>query len=190
MTNGRGPRGAFTGPCVSPGKLRHPRCVPTACRLGTSVSPVCKAEAGVGPRRAAWLRYVPPSKKPRRAGFFVGETWEGAGRPRYLLPIMSPVCRLRAGRTGIDVRSARSGQGGHRVGIRKDSGQRRGAVQKRAGARLRSRSSSGQADKIAVVFMLENSCDVPTTQPESVALTAFRKKMQPPTHPSLHFRLL
>jgi hypothetical protein len=51
--------------------------------------------------------------------------------------------------------------------------------QKRAGARLRSRSSSGQADKIAVVFMLENSCDVPTTHPLPVRLTAFRKKMQP-----------
>lgn len=51
--------------------------------------------------------------------------------------------------------------------------------QKRAGARLRSRSSSGQADKIAVVFMLENSCDVPTTRPIYCPLTAFRKKMQP-----------
>ncbi len=52
-------------------------------------------------------------------------------------------------------------------------------LQKRAGARLRSRSSSGQADKIAVVFMLENSCDVPTTHPLATRLTAFRKKMQP-----------
>ena len=52
-------------------------------------------------------------------------------------------------------------------------------LQKRAGARLRSRSSSGQADKIAVVFMVENSCDVPTTRPVHGSLTAFRKKMQP-----------
>jgi hypothetical protein len=52
-------------------------------------------------------------------------------------------------------------------------------LQKRAGARLRSRSSSGQADKIAVVFMLENSCDVPTTRPIYSPLTASRKKMQP-----------
>ena len=51
--------------------------------------------------------------------------------------------------------------------------------QKRAGARLRSRSSSGQADKIAVVFMVENSCDVPTTRPVRGSLTAFCKKMQP-----------
>lgn len=63
-------------------------------------------------------------------------------------------------------------------------------AQKRAGARLRSRSSSGQADKIAVVFMLENSCDVPTTRSHWVALTAFRKKMQPARPCSLHFRLL
>ncbi|WP_462386897.1 hypothetical protein [Acidovorax sp. Q11] len=55
----------------------------------------------------------------------------------------------------------------------------RAFVQKRVGARLRSRSSSGQADKIAVVFMLENSCDVPTTRPIHSPLTAFRKKMQP-----------
>ena len=52
-------------------------------------------------------------------------------------------------------------------------------LQRRAGARLRSRSSSGQADKIAVVFMLENSCDVPTTRPIYCPLTASRKKMQP-----------
>lgn len=52
-------------------------------------------------------------------------------------------------------------------------------LQRRAGARLRSRSSSGQADKIAVVFMVENSCDVPTTRPVHGSLTAFRKKMQP-----------
>ena len=52
-------------------------------------------------------------------------------------------------------------------------------LQKRAGARLRSRSSSGQADKIAVVFMVENSCDVPTTRLVWGSLTAFRKKMQP-----------
>lgn len=51
--------------------------------------------------------------------------------------------------------------------------------QKRAGARLRSRSSSGQADMIAVVFILENSCDVPTTRSLPAWLTAFRKKMQP-----------
>lgn len=52
-------------------------------------------------------------------------------------------------------------------------------LQRRAGARLRSRSSSGQADKIAVVFMVENSCDVPTTRAIHGSLTAFRKKMQP-----------
>ena len=52
-------------------------------------------------------------------------------------------------------------------------------LQKRAGARLRSRSSSGQADKIAVVFMVENSCDVPTTRAVRGSLTAFCKKMQP-----------
>ena len=51
--------------------------------------------------------------------------------------------------------------------------------QKRAGARLRSRSSSGQADKIAVVFMVENSCVIPTTRPVRGSLTAFCKKMQP-----------
>ena len=51
--------------------------------------------------------------------------------------------------------------------------------QKRAGARLRSRSSSGQADKIAVVFILENSCDVPTTRSLGAWLTGKRKKMQP-----------
>jgi hypothetical protein len=53
------------------------------------------------------------------------------------------------------------------------------AAQMRTGARLRSRSSSGQADKIAVVFILENSCDVPTTPAVCGSLTAFRKKMQP-----------
>jgi hypothetical protein len=51
--------------------------------------------------------------------------------------------------------------------------------QRRAGARLRSRSSSGQADKIVVVFMLENSCDVPTTRSLAAWLTPKHKKMQP-----------
>jgi hypothetical protein len=54
--------------------------------------------------------------------------------------------------------------------------------QRRAGARLRSRSSSGQAVKIAVVFILENSCDVPTTRSLEAWLTFKRKKMQP-DHP-------
>ena len=53
---------------------------------------------------------------------------------------------------------------------------------KRLGARLRSRSSSGQADKIAVVFMLENSCDVLTTRSLSGPLTSFFEKIC--KHPS------
>ena len=36
-------------------------------------------------------------------------------------------------------------------------------AQQRAGARLRSRSSSGQAFNMWVVFILENSCDGTTT---------------------------
>jgi hypothetical protein len=59
--------------------------------------------------------------------------------------------------------------------------------QTRCGVRLRSRSSSGQADKIAVVFILENSCDAPTTRSLGAWLTAKRKKMQP-DHPLIQWK--
>ena len=124
------------------------------------------------------LRALRENKKPRNAGFFIGRSRGGRGCLRTFLRWTQA--------TGREVNAFVMLWHGFCIGngavIAWAANSRTGCrafVQKRAGARLRSRSSSGQADKIAVVFMLENSCDVPTTRPIHSPLTAFRKKMQP-----------